>query len=499
MLDMETREKILAFVKKPSRLYVILALLAGITISIILPPFRGPDEAAHVFRVYEITSGDLFLDKGTSSESGHQGNGHLVPESLSRVNHVGFKNEEKNLSKQIDNFYQAGERRSSDTDKFEIFEGAGIYSPLSYLNYLVPSVVAQAFHTNSYIYTLFLRIGGLISSIAFIYLAIRITPIGKWFFVAIGLLPMALHQLSVVSTDGLLIASSLLFVAVILHLRFAYNELSKKPTTIALFSLAILVLASIVASKPGYWPVLLITLLLVKKPRALLRLPAIIYTASVGVAVVLYVIWYGLISLQQQTDLKHFFEQANPQSTLITKGEFFHQVRNPITVMNKFYSTYVSHPLFKKVDGDIAPNYQPSFIFNTFIGSFASLNIYPPSWLSLTVIGSLLVAFLAGYKEKRLYKNLFGRKEKVIPLIGLIGSFVAVSVIFWMSWTTSDMPFIFGVQGRYFIPLLALFVFFIPSKKIINLRDNIVLRALVVLFLINSYMMLTSIYNYFYA
>jgi uncharacterized membrane protein len=477
-------------IKKPHNFYLVIAVVAGITISFLLPPFNGNDEASHIYRIYEFSNGDILLDKGAT------GLGYKIPDALRRVNVSGFSNVNSNFSGQVANYFAKGQKQNGDSYSFQTFEGAGVYPPMAYLNYLPTSFLVRIFNNiNEYIYSLTLRISGLIVCILLIYAAIRFIPIGKWFVVSIGLLPMSIYQMSVVSTDGLLIASSILFVSLILYTKKNYDILSNKKWLIS--SAILLVLAIIISSKPGYWPLLLFLLLIPKKFNQLFKRRGLSYPITILIAVVIFGLWYSVLFINNQTSTKHYFEQANKGSVLVTKKQVLKEAINPITLSTRLSETYVVQPPLKNISGSISEaNYQPDFIFRTFVGVFGPLNIYPPSWLTISVIGSLILGFLIG--PFTLVDKLLKRREKYLAIIVWAVSFLLISFIFWVSWTPNNMPVIFGVQGRYFIPLLPVFLFLIPKRKLISVSYNKLVYSLLTLTIINLVITLLTIYNHYY-
>src|SRR3984893_11980746 len=44
---------------RPAFLFVVLSFAFGLTISVVVPPLRGPDEIAHFLRIYSYTRGGL--------------------------------------------------------------------------------------------------------------------------------------------------------------------------------------------------------------------------------------------------------------------------------------------------------------------------------------------------------------------------------------------------------------------------------------------------------
>jgi hypothetical protein len=260
--------------------------------------------------------------------------------------------------------------------------------------------------------------------------------------------------------------------------------------------LALTVLAVILSSKPGYWPILFLLFLVPPSPRELFRKPGVLLTMVAAFAACFFLIWFAFISVNNQSDTKHFFEQANYHSKLVSKHQVLHQAVNPISLGERFVETYVIQPYYPRIPKDFVANSQPSFIFDTFTGVFGSLEAYPPSWMAITVVSSLFIAF--SVEPVALGVGKLRKYDRLMSLLLMVAGVGMLSLIFWLSWTAEDMPFIFGLQGRYFLPILPLLLFALPRKRLLTTKPSSLISLLSVLILVNSVISVLTIYNYFY-
>lgn len=480
---------VFAWSSKPYNFYLVIALFAGILFSLIIPPFRGPDEASHVFRIYELSNVDFFLEKG------NDGYGYNIPDALQRVNINSFADKEKGVIKRIQNSYENGRVQKSDGNSFQTFEGSGTYTPIAYAIYVPTAAFTRLMSNNFYIFFMVLRFSSMLACVILTFFAIRIIPFGKWFMVTIGLLPMAIHQTSVVSTDGLLIASVALFVASILYAKKNWQNINTK------YKLALLCLLSllsvVISAKPGYIPLLLLLFLL---PSALFSnlKKYWLYIISIGVVAILsFASWYVLIyTVGQSGAMRTYFERVNHVQLESKKEIVKDSILNPLSISERFINTYVLQKQYTNELATFSNNAMPSFFFNNFVGNFGSLQIYPPSWISVTVILSLVL----GYSLNR-SRNTFSLTHKELALAAgsIVLSFALINLIFWLSWTAIGMPFIFGLQGRYIIPILFAIILFVPTKRIFNFTDKTIIKLLMIVVLINVSVSAATIFNYFYA
>src|SRR2546430_5488692 len=204
----------------PATVFVLLSLAFGCLVSFVTPPLRGPDEISHFLRIYSYARGELLpaaeVDgrKGTFVE-------REVYEQLFFFRSAGewfaTAGEKDVRYGQVMALYRdvAG-RIDDDSDRaaiFAPFAGTEGYTPIAYLPYIAAATIGGLLRLDVPDLLLVMRLFGLAAFTAMAAYAIRVSPVLKWAFVLIAMLPNSLYNRSVLSADGAALSSALVITA----------------------------------------------------------------------------------------------------------------------------------------------------------------------------------------------------------------------------------------------------------------------------------------------
>jgi uncharacterized membrane protein len=101
------------------------------------------------------------------------------------------------------------------------FAGTEGYTPIAYLPYIPAAVIGRWLRLEVPDLVLLMRLFGLAAFTAVTAYAIRVSPVLKWAFVLIAMLPVSLFNRSVLSADGAALCST--FIVTAFRLRGARN------------------------------------------------------------------------------------------------------------------------------------------------------------------------------------------------------------------------------------------------------------------------------------
>ncbi|PHR21424.1 MAG: hypothetical protein COA38_18770, partial [Fluviicola sp.] len=237
---------------RPEQVFVLLAAFFGILFLLLTPPFQSPDENRHFYRAYHISQGSIFATKMDGRVGGFLPK--KVKESLTPFVDMQARIEVKTSR---DTIFSAISMKSDGNLEFVDFPSMAVYTPISYIPQAFGIRLARVF-SNSAIIALYAgRLMTLICWIIALFYAIRITPIFKWLFVALALLPMSVFIHSSLNADMITNAVVFLFVAFMLKQAFSEEKQSKRnflTTALLVFLLA--------SAKFIYAPLLLLFLLI---------------------------------------------------------------------------------------------------------------------------------------------------------------------------------------------------------------------------------------------
>ena len=226
---------VLRSVVRPEYAFLGLSLIFGLGMVVVTPPFQVPDEPSHLYRACQISELNLFKYKDDVPQS-------LV--DLSAIcNRMKFMAHEKTSRREILALYSIklnpGTRAITESPNYI----------LPYLPQALGLFIGNLFNLAP-LWMLYLgRLFNLLASIVILFFAIRTTPVMKWLFFLLSIMPMTLYQLGSLSYDAMTISLSFLMISVILNM--ALNE-DKVIRTKDLFILFLIALA-LASAKPPYY------------------------------------------------------------------------------------------------------------------------------------------------------------------------------------------------------------------------------------------------------
>jgi uncharacterized membrane protein len=267
------------------------------------------------------------------------------------------------------------------------------------------------------------------TSIGLVFLAIKLIPYKKYLLVAIGLIPMLLFQQSVVTVDGVSYALLALFISYILYLREASVITRKRWLILGLMSVGI------VLAKPLIFLFLPFILLLAKRRN-------VSWICLIAVAsIVTLVGWTMLTSVRAgaMPSVSTVPDGVNGQEQL--KG----LVENPKRGLRVAWNTYMTPYGDDQARG--------------VIGVFGAADTYYPLWMSASYAILLGMLFFINIDVKR--SKRIEKKWIILVIILCIAYFAAVNLAIYMSYTPVNFDIVYGVQGRYFLPIVIVVAMFL--------------------------------------
>ena len=114
------------------------------------------------------------------------------------------------------NFVTATNDELDQAPVFMPFAGTEGYHPVAYIPYIVAGAIGRALGLEFPDLLLLMRLFGLVAFAAAVAYAIAVTPVLKWAFVLIALLPVAIYNRSVLSADGAALCSAFVITALCL-------------------------------------------------------------------------------------------------------------------------------------------------------------------------------------------------------------------------------------------------------------------------------------------
>jgi len=428
----------------PEKIYVVLALVFGLSLVFITPPLQTPDEQDHLNRAYQLAELNVFQYDST------------VPASLIQLfDTFGRLNFNPLQKTSISEILAQRQVELNPQARTAIFARPFIFT---YFPQALGMVIGKMFNGSPVTLLYMGRIFNLLFAIVIIFFAIRTAPFFKWIFFLLALMPMTLYLFASLSKDAMIISLSFLLIA--LFLRFAYDQQKKISTK----DLVILFVASfLLATSRSVYAILIGMFLLIPVYRIGSLKKYITIFISLIIAVFLATQIGALKPLfqpkaadtTQSTSMRTLSSDALSTTTPIEKFQrsdrispheginFSEQKRfildNPIKyLVILFNSVFISHR---------------SFQLDSFVGILGWLNKPLPTWhINFYLLILIITTLLLSNNDIKI-----GLINKLIIASIFITGVILIETGLYLTWSPVGQDHIRDVQGRYFIPYAPLF------------------------------------------
>lgn len=412
----------------PQKFFLIVALFFGILYAFINPIFQAPDEHSHYFRAAGMANGYLLPNvennrAGTKVQSG----------TIELYKYYDLNNQISNGSYRYQIKKMLALPLGSFQEKFLIVSTT-LYTPVSYLPQISIYFIGSLLKFNPLVIFILVRIAGLAAWSILTYFAIKIIPRGKWVLATLALLPISLFMASVVSADT--ITNGLAFLVIGMSFASIANTkiLTKKFLVCLLSAFILLALA-----KQGMAVISLLILLLPTPKYFEKNKFRFIKISTVFLAFVLSALWQAYIS---------------PVASLLTlegtssSKQIAFLLANPVRIVKVTWNTYF--------------NYGSDNIYLSFLIALGMLNVGLPVWIGIAWVIALVKSFGPSTGNK---KDLLRLWQKLYFAVVTFGLFAAITLAIYLTWTRPGQDHVDGLQGRYFIPVLAILIPALTSKR----------------------------------
>jgi uncharacterized membrane protein len=428
----DQRSRTWRWLARPVTIFILLSVPFGLATIAINPPLRGNDETAHFLRVYGITSGDVV----PSVQDDRNRRGVFIPAQLhadlsffeaarQQVWTPGFDYRTVFINYQ----HNHGSQSSKDADgqpAFALYQGSEAYSPAPYLPSIVASLVGRAFGADFLTLFYLMRIAGLLAMTAATAYAIAVVPHLQWTFLTIAMLPSAFYGRTVIGADGATVSFTLVVAALCLRQACC-------PDDKAIWQRAVF-MGLCVLSKPPQVAWLILEAMcrpLREIPRqwrtiALVTLPGLILT--------------GLWVAAATGDVGAW----RVASGLGMPAELFEPTRK----ISRLFADPLHFPALLLASLGI---WELNQLWRQLIGVLGWLDTGLRDWLYPVLSALLMASVIVPLPLDRVVRY----RVAAASIVAAVAYILAVYLIFYLTWTPINATEIWGVQGRYFVVLLA--------------------------------------------
>ncbi len=425
------------------KLFLLLIIPFSIMYMVFIPIGRVPDEGGHLYRAYEISNGHLVSDLDEKNQGGRNTPIEYIELFDTKYDRISYKDEIDDIQSE----------RNTEM-YFSVFANTSLYSFVCYLPQTIGIFIGRVLNLKPLFVAYMGRFTNIAINISIIYLAIKLIPKKKELLLFISLMPMFLQELISLSPDGFTNALSMLLLSLVLYFRNRDKLISNKE--VALLGLVCMILSQ---CKIVYIPLCLSIFMIPytkfgnKKNKYLKIGLVLLLTVSLNI------IWLSISSKY----LMEFNEGVNSSEQLK------YILTNPLNYIVAILRTIKM--------------YYSLLIKNVIGGSLCYFDVNISTiWIAIYYFIIFMTSIFDDEKIEKI--NIFLILFIVLSIVGLI--FTSL----YIQWNPYQNTFVDGVQGRYFIPLLAylLYIININKKKIINVKKKYLYDAFIsIIIFINIY------------
>ncbi|PKN96685.1 MAG: hypothetical protein CVU43_19445 [Chloroflexi bacterium HGW-Chloroflexi-5] len=407
----------------PELFFTLLILLIGIALILITPVGANYDEDTYMARIWEMGLGHIIPNSYLGDEGSIPGG----------IYSLSYRRQVNLPAIDIDTLKQQLKVKADGSDLIAYETRAKYFPSLFVIQAVIMRFFGAHLHYPILVLYYLMRLSYLLIYCVLIFLTIKVLPFGKWMFGSLVVLPMCLIQASAVNADSVIFGASFLFIAWVLRLATTTKEEFSKIDLI----ISCLLIVSLGTLKPN--SIFLLPLLFIIPFKILKKnnawLPILIATLA---SLSLPVIWSFLApDLIENPGV----EPAKQVLSLFNSPQLF--INSLWTTLSSSLPTF-----YKQVVG---------------VAGYGYWNM--PKILYWAYPAVLLLALIS----ERAKVNLTIKQRQLSGLIGIF-NFLMVFVVFYAVVTPLGATRIEGIQGRYFVPFIPLFVlpFLFTSKIQVN-------------------------------
>lgn len=447
------KKRISKFTLRAHIVFATVAAVFGIFFVYAVPPFWGLDEAAHFGRAYQIAN--LNLDRSPDAANNH------LPTNLIELGGYSWRDLANNVPqasgrKDVDSseaFKALTSQKFSD-ENTRGYQVAG-YSPVAYVGPILGCIISGALDLTIGQAITLARLLSLLTYVLIVGLAIYILRAYtiKWFIAIAALMPTALFNGSMISADTILISSSFLMFALFMKFLVTDDKLRNRKILLAILLLGVLI--PLIKVNYALFTVGLIAAMPLKK--VFNRHSSLIKIFMITSIILLAGLWYVISnSIPASTQPQDTTSNISPSAQM---------------------SFVLSHPL-----GFVTAIFRSIQVLGD---SYVATGTTIVGWNYVSVpvsISALLcmVAFIVLIVSIKPF--ISHRKYLIIPSILSAAGIISVFLALYLAHSTTALPYVNGVQGRYFIPfilpIVALMACYLPIKFTVENEKRITYLAL---------------------
>lgn len=410
-------------------LYLSLIIPLGIMYCIVNPLGKVPDEYQHARKSYMISKGVFLAD---TDEEGYP---------------IGSFNENFSeiINKDTSSYEEYWNKLTiPETDEeTELNYSMATYAPICHMPQALGMLIARIFGGNIVVQCYAGRIVNMAVAILLMFFAIKVIPFKKHIVLFLGLLPITILEFASLSSDALTIGICIFFISYVLYLKYddKKEKINKKDIAVLFISSIVVALSKIV-----YVPICLLLFILPKEKFNSKKNKYCIVTIIAGIAILLNLVWLMIAS--------GYLNEVNPGVDSAEQVKYI--LTHPISYCLILFRTIIVY-------------------FQTFIMCLCGegLGCYNCQASPIFVYSCLImyaILFLVNDDEDR---KPFDIKTKLSFGTIFVIIVLLIYTSLYVAWVKVRKALIYGVQARYFLPVILLTAIVLDNKLLtFNKKDK---------------------------
>jgi len=417
MTTLSARRLLLA----PEYLFVAIGLVFGLLFVYASPPWQANDEDRHFYNAYFHATGQNGM-----RQDGNRVGGDLpanLLQAASSFQGLQFSPTAKLNKSRVEQSALA----PLDESRTVFYDNPNHgQDPLAFAPHIAGIWISRFINSNPVHLLWGARIGGLLAYLAIVFAAIRTIPIHKWVLFAIALTPMALYQASSVTYDTLCIALAFLVVALVV--RFACRD---RPVSTAELVLFFFVAILERYAKEGYF---LLPFLFFIVPRKNIGSNAKMVAIFVLICALFFLPRFTWESYLASLGL-HGGKALQTDFLFDTGRQLDFYLQRPVEFFSYLWLNILRQSKIW-IAGAVG---RFGYAYATLPGAVVFVHVL--ALLGLSLLDSSKVHALSW-------------RQKLVAASVAFGSLALIVVGFFVKGSPVGAHEIFGIQGRYFLPIL---------------------------------------------
>lgn len=445
--------------------FVFLAymMVFGFIYMFVLPPYSAPDEIAHFGTAYDISNRFCHLGSDTTDVTMRLEDASSQYRAIPNIDTYDYTKRHM--------FQHASQKELTVVGGMRIYTSNHTTHFIAGIGIFIGKILGWGNVPTTYLGRMF----NLILYTLVVFFAIRIIPFGKMVLFSISVMPMMLQLACSYSYDAFI--NPLAFLTIALILKYIYDASVIRKRDI----LGLIILATLLGPCKIIYSCIFLLCIFIPRIKFKNKIHYSIAIIGIALGILLPNVYYNFAIIknmvgkpQVEQSVSAVDETANTaestdtvatSETTQTEGvvETTETAQTAIANSEYYTATWCIHHPWETIKLYVRTSvcFGVTYVMGTIGKQLGWIEIGIPSYF---ILGLGLLLFLSFF-EKNKYSDQIKMKHRIVTFFVFFVVYVLAHASMLFGWTSIKSNLILGVQGRYFIPALPVFVVLFSNKK----------------------------------